>query len=547
MLSRWLVPGRRLDVHLHFAVDFEGCTICEMVLGFASSRDLDIACRHLKFLEREILLGCQSSYHATKILELKGLDNDEKTTLIQERLMRLVERFPDQFGYDLFEEMQQFSITAKHQFKAVRRTSELSRLIMSLYWFRKRVEKAVAVQPRMRHVEVKCRPILLHTPFGIKEALSICVGLNFMKEHELFEERHFLSALSQLVPRTQAIPGSYYASEGDEEIHVFYIEVEKNQAEPFTKEEVDGLRIKLGKEIKNRIEQLVPPVFMPRNEEEVMRNILLLSHQLKYTRDLPQMIISFDEQTDRDLCFTVVIVRIQGVESLPIKELIQASSLAECASIERVKTVGLLRRRYPKEACVIRVRLKSISFLREDFSVDLLQARMHLVGQLERIFGEIRDYNGGMIAKQTENFHSLQQALGDISLKHSLLLQNFFHSLYPASMSTTLDASYLKTLFTMLIESIDSNRDGASLMTQTGEGVLFSLVKIPDYNMRHQLISHIEGLNLLSNELCTVDMQIFEVSYMGFIYLNGESKKHETFLETLTGLTFAENPSYLSV
>lgn len=112
-------------------------SICEMVLGFASSRDLDIACHHLKFLEREVLPGCQSSYYATKILELKGLDNDEKTTLIHERLMRLVERFPDQFGYDLFEEMQQFSITAKHQFKAVRRTSEHSRLIMVSIGFAK--------------------------------------------------------------------------------------------------------------------------------------------------------------------------------------------------------------------------------------------------------------------------------------------------------------------------------------------------------------------------------------------------------------------------
>ena len=49
---------------------------------------------------------------------------------------------------------------------------------------------------------------------------------------------------------------------------------------------------------------------MPRNEEEVMRNILILSEQLKLVRDLPQIIVSFDEQTDKYVSFTVILLRI---------------------------------------------------------------------------------------------------------------------------------------------------------------------------------------------------------------------------------------------
>ena len=35
-------------------------------------------------------------------------------------------------------------------------------------------------------------------------------------------------------------------------------------------------------QIKEHIEQLTHPIFMPRNEEEVLRNIMALSRQLRY-------------------------------------------------------------------------------------------------------------------------------------------------------------------------------------------------------------------------------------------------------------------------
>ena len=104
---------------------------------------------------------------------------------------------------------------------------------------------------------------------------------------------------------------------------------------------------------------------MPRNEEEVMRNILVLSQQLRFLRDIPQMIISFEEQTDTELSFTVILVRLLHPDSRPIEELFRFS-------IDRVKVVGQLRRKIPKEAVVMRARIMSEQFMREDYSVDLL-------------------------------------------------------------------------------------------------------------------------------------------------------------------------------
>lgn len=540
MLSRWLVPGKEMSVSLHFAIDYREFTICQIALSFPCKQDLFRAVHHFGFLKRELALGVESSYHATKILERKGLNLDEKNALIQENLSKFVRRFPKQFDYDLFEEMQQFFVSSKGQFRAIRQTNALSRIIFTLYQFRKTVEKQVAEKPHGRHVCLKFKPTLLHTPFGLKEVLSIYGGLNFLKSHELFEQRHFLAALQHILPSIRSIPSSYFASEGEGEIQTFYLEVEGVQ-----KGDMALLQTHLAKEIQSRIEQLVPPVFMPRNEEEVMRNIVRLSHQLRYLRDIPQMIISFDEQTDRELCFTIVLLRVVLPDSLPIKELLQDTCFADHLSIERVKSVGFVRRKYPKEAIVLRISMPVSSFLREDFSIDFLRARQEIVREMEKIFGDVRDFNGGMISKQSENFRSLQQALGEIASLHALLLQNFFHSLYPVVFSTTLDPNLLKILFEMLLEVMELSAQEPKLKTKKADDHLFAMMKIQDFALKQKVVAQIELLEISSLELCSVQMHIFDSFYVGFLYLNTKSENQKKFLEKLRSLTFVENPSYL--
>ena len=148
---------------------------------------------------------------------------------------------------------------------------------------------------------------------------------------------------------------------------------------------------------------------MPRNEEEVMRNIVILNQQLRYVRDCPQVILSFEGQTERDLIFTLVMMRVLLTKSLPTKKLFDQAKPPLQLQLEKVKKVGVLRKKYAKEAAVCRVRVDSASFLRTDHSVDLYRARQAVISQLQSIFGDIRDYNGGMIAKQLENFFKLRE------------------------------------------------------------------------------------------------------------------------------------------
>lgn len=494
MISWWLIPGKNLDISLFFSTQ----AFSEIILTL-NPQDLETAKRNLPFLEREILIGAQSAYHARKILEMKGLTIDDKTVVVQEKIAALVRRFPKIFDYDIFSEMQHFLVSMKGRFKADRQPSDISRIIFTLYRFRKEIEQKDQTK---RHLCLKLKKVTLHTPLGIKEVVSICIGLNFLNEHELFEERHLLSALAHLNP----ISGSYYNND-----RVFYLEVEK----PTPKET-------LAAEIVTHIEKLVPPIFMPRNEEEVMRNILVLSQQLRYLRDIPQMIISFEEQTDTELFFTVILVRLLHPESRPIEELFRFS-------IDRVKVVGQLRRKIPKEAVVMRARLASEQFMREDYSVDLFAARLHLVKEIESVIGEVRDYNGGMISKQSENFDRLKKLLGKLANKHALLLQNFFHSIMPAHLSTTLDPHLLRILFSMLVEALP---EGLGIFkSKRANDYLFIMIKTHE-----QMDKSITP----SNDLLTVEMQILDSFYRGYIFLDTNRERQNTFL-----LTFQENPSYL--
>ena len=101
------------------------------------------------------------------------------------------------------------------------------------------------------------------------------------------------------------------------------VEIEKKDGSPFSLEEMKELKKTLPYELKESVESVLHPVLMPRNEEEIMRNILLLSQQLKYISDLPQVIISFNAQTEQALQFTMILLRILREEDRPLPILFQ--------------------------------------------------------------------------------------------------------------------------------------------------------------------------------------------------------------------------------
>lgn len=548
MISRWLLPQRRINVEVFFASDVrlphlsdDVLSVAEIVVYLKSAQDVEEVRRNLHAIETEIRLGVVSHYHARRILEFKGLSMDGKTAMIQEKIGSLIQSHSKDFDRGIFSQMQQFLVTCREEFKEGRDYHHISRMISNLYSLRKVLKQNVDVSPMKRHVNVKFLKTRLLSPFasGVeKPVLGVLVGLNFLGEHELFEESHLVTAIQKYLPATRTVPHSPFIDRDvDASIQTLYLEIEKNNGLDFSLDEVQLLRASLPDQIKGHIEQLTHPIFMPRNEEEVLRNIMALSRQLRYVNDLPQVIISFDEQKKDQLSFTVILLRILGEKDPTVEELFMKSRTDLKYLPDRVRRVGHLRRKYVKEATVFRTLVSSLGFLRNDHSVDFYRAREHVLQEITRIIGELRDYNGGIIYKQNEVLSALKASVGRIALSQNVLIEKFFYSLMPMEMRTVLDTEPLKQFFLLFLQATKTD------LQQKKQDVRKSLVVTPVYDssMKNRIETAIAKLCLPIHQFVSFSLDIHDTQFLGYLLLSEDQDLRARFFHVFDSLS--ENKS----
>ncbi|MBN2478785.1 MAG: hypothetical protein JXA94_01010 [Parachlamydiales bacterium] len=545
MVSRYLIFKKTLNMELFFSVDFsfdeisnEKYTIMQAVVSL-EEEDIKLIENDKRNFETEIRLGIVSEFHANRIREFKGLSNDRKTALVQEKIGSLIQKRPKEFGKNIFSEMQQFLIMSRDEFKSQRDYHHISRIISILYMIRKMLKQSIDAFPDKRHVILKfLKTKLKKSDNSEKTVLGVLVGLNFLKENEVFEKKHLIKAIKNYLPSAKAVESSFFMDKVTKNsIRTCYIEVEKENEGDFTFEELKDLKQQLPIFLKGNIETLIHPIFMPRNEEEIVKNMVVLSHQLKYVHDIPQVIISFDKQTDLDLDFSVILLRVLRPSDSIIKDIVKNASSKFRFIVDRVKKVGVVRRKYLKEASVFRVLLRSKDYLRSDHSVDINKARLDVINELNRLFSEVRDYNGGMIYKQNEAFQSLKSNLGQIGDQNDSLLEKFFYSISPAEMTAIIKIDILKSLFLMLINAI--KREETRIKKY--DDFLFKFepkhayILIPIHNKdKIKIIKEkIECLNILSSELISFNLTSLETPYLGYAYLNEDKNKQKIFFDII--------------
>ncbi len=545
MLTRWLFPENRIasDFFLHTTFSFaqhpsEKFSFCEMRFSFSNEDDVEVVRKSFSQLASEIKLGAISPYQAHKILEHRGLFSSEKNSLIRERVASLIYRRPEDFDYDIFGQMQHFFLSCREDFKQVREHAHLSRIVYVFYLFRKRLRKVTEKVPDKRHVSFKIGQIRLHRPFGPQKALSVFIGMNFLKKHELFEERHVLKALQEHLPDVVLVEGSLFVYLHKEEgIQVLYLEIQKQNGDPISSLEMQKLRKRFPLTLEHQVEKLMPTLFMPRNEEEVMKNIIRLSQELRYLKDIPQVFISFEEQTDVELTFTVVLLRVLLEKSPALRDLFLKKSNRYVFIEDRVKNIGLMRGKYPKEATVFRMKLPKAHYVRSDHSVDLLKAREAVSLAILEAVGEFRDYNGGMIAKQAENLRALKALEIPSTVKEEVELEEFFHSIYPIEMRAVVDPFLLKVFYELWQEASLSEEEISldfSFRIEK-EGIAF-MTRFVDEGVHSALFEGIKMLELSSSKWVYYSMKKRSVSYVGFLLLGVEISKGERLLDYIQGL-----------
>ncbi len=414
MISRWLIPGKTISIALFFVSDLEWkgeWTAGEVAFVLKDLKEVSDAKRGFKFMQKELEMGLLSPFFAERVMELKGLSGREKLAKVQEKLGVLCERF----GLDksVLLTLQQFASKCSPLFIQERSVAYLTRLVLHLDAQRD-----------------KCMPVKIDSPLGMRCGLGLVIDRRFCLENQMFERSEAFKFVKAVFPKAQVVECSYEELDG-----CVYLEVTKKSGDAFSLQEIE--KLKKNWTPQEFAKKFTYPVFMPRNEEEVMRGLMALCQELRFVKDLPQVTITFDRQLDKSLRFTVLLVRL-GTEP-DLVDLIGPEFV-----VERVRKMGVLRSRYEKQAHVICVEIESDGFLRADDTIDTLQARQRICEMLKEKIGAFRDFNGGIIARELENFEALKSLCKNASTHK---LQEFFYALKPMHLRSVLPPEELKALY----------------------------------------------------------------------------------------------------
>lgn len=544
MVTRWLIPGKHLYAQAYFSIDFtfpelnkNVYTLMDLKIHVKNHEELSTILKNLPGIESEIRLGIPSTYQGNRILESKGLSSDEKTALIQEFVSSLIHKRPQHFDIDIYSEMQHFMVICRREFKTAREYQHMSRIICIHYIFRKILIQKMKSQPDKRHILIKVSKTRLHKPNETLMVLGIIISLNFLRDNESLEEKHILKAIQNYVPQVEIIEGSFFTMEKQtDDLCTIYLEIKKEHNCSFNRDEIQLLKKELSDDLKDRIEHLMHPIFMPHNEEEKMRNILTLSHELQHSKDLPQVIISFQEQTDSSLIFCAIILRVLHANLPSIEQIcLQIPTDIHC-TVESVKEVGLIRKKYPKEANILHLSVEKSSFLRNDHSIDLYKARQKIAESLKMAIGEFRDFNGGMISKQNELFCTVRELLSSHPHFNEFILENFFYSLTPPIMRTVCEPLALKELFALLLETVQTEIFEANLYFlnyKIEKAYVLIVITAYEDSFRGFLHGSLKKLQLASTELASSFVHISEKACLSCILRSENSLKQKLFLDTI--------------
>ncbi len=579
--SRWTIPGKQLIIPSVNCLAFEftrfpgyAFFIHHIVALIENPKDLSIFMMNVPILAEEIRLNILSVQHARRIISLMPLTLDQKRLIIQENILSLLDRpgkeiepnlfehmhlflikvsaekkiaqikeqiaplleyQPRYFERDFFTELQSYVSLFSDEFVANREMKHLTRIISYKYLFRKLISTESLSYPHQRHLYFKLIHSTLIIGLEVKRVIGVLVAINILLENEVIEERHIFSAIQSILPKALKVPGSViFDRRTNNNVRTIYFEIYKEGGN-FSLAENKHVTKRLAREIKTRIESVINPIFMPRNEEEVMKNILILSNQLKYVQDLPQVMINFHKQTSSTISFTVIFVRVIKAEDIPLQKLFKKFKSSVIFSDYEVKSVGCLRKKYPKEANIFEMQLEKKNFLRRDFSVDLNAARRFVYNILCEMTGEVRDYNGGMISKQSEVLNSLKKLLLQINIHNDFLLENFFYSLTPNYMQSILKPTVLKKLFLILLEAVehDYSKNVLFLKTQIVEDHFLLTLGAINPTYKEFIEQKLEGLNIEPSTLTSSFVNVYEISCLSYVLHFKDPDEHQHFLQLI--------------
>lgn len=268
---------------------------------------------------------------------------------------------------------------------------------------------------------------------------------------------------------------------------------------------------------------------MPQNTEEVIKYTVALSKELKSRDDYPQIAVLFDSQTADSLFFTAIVVRGMN-RSLPSAfEVFSREGEKGCLiRIKHVRSLG-----EEKEGLEVSYQLRISSFMREDYSVDIYRARAKVVQDLQKRFGVVRDYNGGMLEKQGGLLADLQGFLRKRGVKNSVLVENFFYAIYPSEMRAILDVETLAHFFLRFYDMFVYKVSKDSFLESDEEKVVF-MARVRMEKKKEAFLSSVKAEDAEVGSLIYFSLCIQEKYYIGASYKYFDLSSKEAFVSKMS-------------
>ena len=345
-----------------------------------------------------------------------------------------------------FEELKRILIDTEKDFLKIRSPDHLLRIIRTLGWLREK-QFIHRFSSGKRSIFFRFFQSKLKFDFGQRTVLSLIVSVNTLQPFERFDFQHILRASRNVFPNLDLVPHSCFSFRHPEDkTFSYYVELERK----------DGLyipfsdRVILKKQLLAHFEAAIGRVehhlYVPQNDEDTIRNSVLLSQQLKEINDPPQMIVHFQRQTNDELEFLVTYMRVVEADKKNMPpELLKHMALVnfELVSSFISGSIGL----HLKQVFVFRVRCAKEPFFRLDHSIDFLKSREFVTHCVDEALGKARDLNGGLICLQYNLLNQVKRLLSEGQSRDNFLLEEFFYSLRPESMKSLLEPDHVAAAF----------------------------------------------------------------------------------------------------
>lgn len=453
---------------------------------------------------------------------------------VKEKLQRWYRNFSDSIDSSIFHDLLLFFLLTTKKYLDHRTPSHLFRIVFLINRIHKKLLDATTLFPQRRHLELRLLPTSLIFPFSSRPVLGCLIGFNILDRNEMFDEENVLLALQKHLPNLRLVKESKYTHASHyQDQKIFYLEIEKKDGTAFSPSEKRLLKSTLEEKVKYSIQTLAPRVFARPNEEELYKNILVLSQEIETTRDLPQAFITLENQTGKEIIFSVTLVYICPSHHFYLKDY-----FTDCKFIsEQVTIVKYIEENHPVEAHIFKLHLqRSPSLLRSDASLDFYAARRKISELIQAAIGEFRDYNGGLIIKQQELLQGLKENFPDIANQNPELIETFFFAITPLQKQAVLPKSVVSSLFKYFLQNRREKITGTSAYSfkiHHEDSLTFVNVRGDDTSLTKTISDVLQSPSFKMADFAYNFMTTSDGVFFNCVFVEAETMEAQTCIEAL--------------